>query len=522
MQSYLLLIGLFIGLPLGYLLAWFYAKAHQEKALSSALAQAGAELAMLNERVAQKNREADELRQRFQALENHCKDLQGQLMEEQKERARALARAEQLPDLKSKLEAREKEQEELLTQFGQLQTSHKELETLLDNERNNAREKLALLEEAAGQLKDAFHALSADALKSNNQAFLELARTTLEKYQSEAASDLENRQKAVEGLVAPVRETLEKYDKQIQALESSRQEAYGRLTAQVESLFASQQQLQQETGNLVKALRTPHVRGRWGEFTLRRVVEVAGMSQYCDFEEQPSVETESGKLRPDMVVRLPAGKTLVVDSKVPLHAYLEALEAAGEEQKKARLEAHVRHIRTHLQKLSSKSYWEQFEPTPEFVIMFIPGEAFYTAAVELAPQLFEEGVNQRVIIATPANLIPLLLTVGYGWRQEAIAANARKISEIGSALYDRVAVMIRHFVEMGSSLEKSVTSYNKMVGSLESRVLVSARKFKEYGATAKEDLEELATIDTVPRPLPSAEQLALPATDNSSDEPAGE
>jgi DNA recombination protein RmuC len=498
------------GFVAGALLAWIYWKSKRDQAVAEARIQAQGETAVLLERINQRTAEVDEIRQRANELEGKFSTQQSELVREKEARAGATVLLEQLPGLHAKLETREKEARELRDQLSAQRSRIRELETQLDNEKKNALEKLALLDEATSRFKDAFNALSSDALKSNNQAFLELARATLENYQTEARSDMEQRQKAVEGLITPVRETLEKYDQQLQSIESSRQEAYGRLTEQVKSLFNSQQLLQKETGNLVKALRTPHVRGRWGEFTLRRVVEVAGMSQYCDFEEQLSVEAESGKLRPDMVVRLPAGKTLVVDSKAPLHAYLEALEASSEEQKRTHLESHVRHIRTHLQRLSSKSYWEQFEPSPEFVIMFIPGEAFYTAAVELAPQLFEEGVNQRVIIATPANLIPLLLTVGYGWRQEAIAANAQKISELGSQLYERIATLEKHFVEMGSTLERCVSAYNNLAGSLESRVLVAARKFKELGATAKEELRELDKINTTPRHIQSIERGAIP------------
>ncbi len=502
-----------IGVFAGGALTWLYCKIQRDRLLAEVRLRIQGELATLQEKASQRSVELEETRKRAAELESRLGEWQIQLMQEKEGRAAAAALAERLPELQAKITAQENDLGVLQGQISNDRSRIRELETLLDNEKKNAAEKLALLSEAATQLKEAFNSLSADALKSNNQAFLTLARTTLERYQSDARQDLEQRQKAVEGLITPVRETLEKYDKQIQAIEGSRQEAYGRLTEQVQSLFNSQQQLQRETGNLVKALRTPHVRGRWGEFTLRRVVEVAGMSPYCDFEEQIQVETETGRQRPDMVVRLPGGKILVVDSKVPLHAYLESLEAADDEQKRNCLESHVRHIRTHLQKLSSKSYWEQFETTPEFVIMFIPGEAFYSAAVELAPQLFEEGVNQRVIIATPSNLIPLLLTVGYGWRQEAITSNAQKIKELGNMLYDRVATLVNYFADMGSSLDKCVSTYNKLVGSMESRVLVTVRKFKELGATAKEELPELEVIDTVPRSLQTAERQALP--DNS-------
>ena len=284
-----------------------------------------------------------------------------------------------------------------MEQMSDLKGENGQLRTLLDEQRRLSDEKLALQQEAGQGLRDAFKALSSEALKSNNQAFLELAKTTLEKFQSEAKGDLGQRQKEVENLVAPIRESLERYDRQIQAIEKSRHQAYGSITEQVKSLLQSQQKLEQETGNLVRALRTPHVRGRWGELTLRRVVELAGMIEHCDFVEQESLSTESGRLRPDMIIKLPGDKHFVIDSKVPLQAYLEALEAADDQQRQAHLQNHARQVRVHLQSLSSKAYWDQLDTTPEFVILFIPSESFYSAAIEQDPQLFEEGVNQRVI-----------------------------------------------------------------------------------------------------------------------------
>lgn len=379
------------------------------------------------------------------------------------------------------------------------------LESALELERKTSNEKIELLEKAgdraAEDLQNAFKALAADALRSNNLSFLQIAQETLKRFQSEAKGDLEARQKAVADLVAPVRDSLSKVDAHIQQMEIARGEAYGDLKAQVQSLITTQKELQSETGNLVRALRTPNVRGRWGEIQLRRVVEIAGMLSYCDFAEQETITSESGRLRPDLVVKLPGGKSVVVDAKTPLQAFLDAFETTNDEARRACLANHARQVREHMKTLAGKNYWEQFEATPEFVVMFLPGETFFSAALEQDPGLIEQGVLQRVIPASPTTLIALLKAVAYGWNQEKLARNAHEISTLGKELHERLRKLAAHITAVGTNLDRAVEAYNQAVGSLENRVLVSARKFSDLGASVVEDIPELEPIETTARAL---------------------
>ena len=393
----------------------------------------------------------------------------------------------------------------LLQEQRTLVESRARLESALESERKTSNEKIELLtkssDRAAADLQNAFKALAADALTSNNVSFLQVAQETLKRFQSAAQSDLEARQKAVADLVTPVRESLSKVDAQIQQLEIARSEAYGDLKSQVQSLITTQRELQSETGNLVRALRTPNVRGRWGEIQLRRVVEIAGMLSYCDFAEQETVTGESGRLRPDLVVKLPGGKQVVDDAKTPLQAFLDAFETTDEEARRTCLANHARQVRDHINTLSGKKYWEQFESTPEFVVMFLPGETFFSAALEQDTGLIEHGVLNRVIPASPTTLIALLKAINYGWNQEKLTRNAQQISALGKELHERLRKLAGHISGVGANLDRAVEAYNQAIGSLENRVLVSARKFSELGASVADDIPELEPIETTARAL---------------------
>ncbi len=372
------------------------------------------------------------------------------------------------------------------------------LEVRIKSQDSLQQERDIAFEAANAQLTRAFTGLANQSLKSNSENFLRLAEQNLGAQQEKAKHEFGEREKAVENMVKPIQKSLEAAQKQIAELEKSRSEAYGSIRTQLEAMQESQKSLRQETHNLVNALRRPEVRGRWGEITLRRLVELAGMVEHCDFQEQVHTVGEGQIIRPDMIVRMPDRRELVVDVKTPLDAYLEAVEADNDTQRKLGLERHAKNVRAHIRMLASKAYWEQFDESPEFVILFIPGDQFLSAALNEEPDLIEYALSKQIILATPTSLVALLKAVAYGWRQLSLAENAKEIRVLAEDLYGRLATFVGHMNRVGRQLASSVDHYNKAVGSLERNVLPGARKFVELGVHERKQIEKLETLDPVP------------------------
>jgi DNA recombination protein RmuC len=402
-------------------------------------------------------------------------------------------------ELRKQLDLERQEGSFLRRELADAQQARVAAETRIEDTTKQLADQKELLDRARQELMGSFQALSGEALKQNNDAFLKLAAVSFEALHVKAEGDLAQRQQAIDGLVRPLYESLQRYDEQMRLLEQSRQSAYGGLDQHLKSLAESHQRLQQETGNLVKALRAPTVRGQWGEITLKRVAELAGMVDHCDFVEQQSVTGDDGRFRPDMLVRLPGGRQIIVDAKTVLAAYLDAHEAQDDAQRAEALRRHAEQVRSRMDELSLKAYWTQFDRAPEFVVLFLPGEQFLGAALDQDPRLIEEGFARGVVLATPATLIALLRAVAYGWRQEQLNAHAEEAGKLGKDLYERMAVLAEHLNDVGQALGKSVSAYNRAVGSLETRILPAARRFKELGVSSDKDIPVLEPAELVPR-----------------------
>jgi DNA recombination protein RmuC len=447
-------IGIFAA---AFLIAWFWSRA-------AAIGKLGSRIRELEAGASGHQGVEAELRRKETELRNERDTLQEKLTEEQQRRAAAEATASQV--------------------------------------RENLEEQKKLLDEARAKFSDAFQSLASEALGKSQQQFLELANSKFESLRGETVGDLESRKVAIQGIVAPLESTLAQLNEKISQVESSRQEAYGALKNELQSLSETSKELRAETGTLASSLRHPQAKGRWGELTLRRVVELAGLSSHCDFEEQFTIQSENGsRLRPDLVVHLPNGRHIIVDAKVPLHALLAAASATTEDERNRLLDEHARLVRTHIQNLSSRDYPGQFDNAIEFVVMFVPGEYFFSAALEQDPSLIEDAVGRRVMLASPTTLIALLQAIAYGWREEALAENAAQISELGRDLHDRLAVFADHLREAGRGLERATESYSKAVRSFNGRLMPGASKFRELGVAGSRQIEPLEPVESLPEPI---------------------
>ena len=446
------------------------------------------QISRLTTELENKEQKIEELNQSLQQVQSEKRSYEDRIAEANRKSAEAEAQKEQMSELKNRLQHKNQENRTLQSQIDELREKSASLETKLEEEQKSAQEKINLLKNAEQNLANTFKALSANALQNNNQQFIEVAKETL-------ANIHQNSNQRIDSLVSPLHSSLKEFGQQIVQIENTRRENKGQISEQLQLQVKMMNQLQSETANLTKALRQPVVRGRWGEVQLKRVVEMSGMQEHCDFTLQTTINTEDGAQRPDMVVILPGNRTVVVDSKAPLKAYLEAVEASEESIQIECLKNHARHIRTHISQLSTKSYWERFEHTPEFVVMFLPGEVFFSAALQQDPRLIEYGIEKKVILATPTTLISLLKTIEYGWRQEQVAKNAQEIGNLGRELYDRFNIFTNHFDNIRKKLDDTVKTYNKTVGSYNSRLLVTARRFQEVGGYDTDEISNIESID---------------------------
>lgn len=477
-----------IGLIIGAFIAFYYFKNQSNKIII--------ELQMQFEN--EKNNHI-QTNQNLIEEKNRTEKLISENSAEQKERVKYETQFQditlQFNALKMQYEQNQNENTNLKTNIAETKAKHEEALKAIEEQKK-------FVNEANEALKQAFSSLSADALKNNNQSFLDLAKTVLESHIKESKGDLEKRQQAIDSIVNPLKESLTNFDGKIQEIEKAREGAYSEIKVLLGNMQGMTEKLEKGTSTLVTALKTSHVRGKYGEIGLRRVVEFAGMIEYCDFEEQVSVTTDDGRLKPDMIVNLPGQRQVIVDAKVPLNAYIAAFETSNEEERKKLLEKHATDVRDHFKKLSAKSYWSQFKDAPDFVVMYLQIESSFGAALELDRTLIEDGINNSIIFATPTTLITMLRTIAFSWQQVKIADNIYQIRDAGVELYNRVTTLIQHISNVGSNLNLATQNYNKVVGSLESRFIPQVKKLKEIGGTLMDkDIPELQQIEIAQRPL---------------------
>ncbi|MCL4536339.1 MAG: DNA recombination protein RmuC [Nitrospirae bacterium] len=469
------IIFLIIGLTLGGVAVWFVAKSRFQKTYSSQIVE-------LERKASGADAKVEELRQQVQQRESDINQIRNDLDNERQQRIETTTRLD-------------------------------EAQKRLEDSYKNLNEQKALIEVMKTELTDTFKAHASAALKSSNEDFLKLASEHLGKILAETKGKLGEHREALDGTIKPLQDMLKRYEQQIKEIEESRHKSFGSLSEQLRSLSVMQEQLQKETSNLVTVLRRPKVSGSWGEIGLRRVAELAGMTAYCDFYEQESVSTDTGRLRPDMVVRLPNGREIVVDAKAPVDAYLNAVSASSEEERKKAMSNYITQVRNHMNTLGSKAYWDQFKQSPEIVVMYLPGESFFSAALEHDHKLIEDGSAKKVILSTPTTFIALLKAIAYGWQQEQVAKSAQEISNLGKELYERFSIVLEHFSKTGLAIRKAVESYNEGVRSMESRLIPSVRKFKELGVSSPKEITSPVEISQTAKGM---EHLALEFGDDES------
>ncbi len=425
------------------------------------------------------------------------------------EEKRSAAAESKIEELRHQLTAIQTECNQIRMQFQDSEAAKISAETKFEESTHHLATQHKLLEEAKATLSDAFRSLAAEALAGNNTGFLTLAEAKFKALRDEHTINMEQKQLSIQALVQPLTTLLSTYQQETKELEGKRLRELSTVGEQLRHVALAQSTLQAETAKLVNALRSPQTRGRWGEIALRKTAELAGMSSHCDFVEQESVSTDNGRLRPDMVIKLPAGREVVVDSKVPFSAFLESLEATTDEVRNKALARHASQVNLHVNQLSTKEYWDQFKAAPEFVVLFIPNDSFLAAAAEQDPTLIESAIKKNIVLATPTTFIALLKAIAYGWKQEQITKDAERISALGQELSERMSILTDHVIKVGGSLGKAVDSYNAAVASLESRVLPSARKFQQLGAGSKKTIDELQPIDHAPRRVTAEQDIKI-------------